>query len=74
MVTVRDPRLLAGATLSGESRGLYRELLARRRLCHSCPVADAEGRCTSSLALWHSLGLVPVSLLPIALSKWGRAI
>jgi protoheme IX farnesyltransferase len=51
---------------------LYREDYARAGFA-MLPVADAEGRCTSSLALWHSLGLVPVSLLPIALSQVGTS-
>jgi protoheme IX farnesyltransferase len=51
---------------------LHREDYARAGFA-MLPVSDAEGRCTSSLALWHALGLVPVSLLPFALSQVGTS-
>ena len=51
---------------------LYREDYARAGFA-MLPVSDTEGRCTSGLALWHALGLVPVSLLPFALSQVGTS-
>ena len=51
---------------------LYREDYARAGFA-MLSVSDAEGRCTSSLALWHTLGLVPVTLLPFALSHVGTS-
>jgi protoheme IX farnesyltransferase len=49
---------------------LYREDYARAGFA-MLPVADPGGRGTSSLALGHALGLVPVSLLPCALHLVG---